>query len=284
MDSTVTASLIGAAAALIGVGGTVAVAITGVRTTRRTNQATIDAAFGTQFADRYSRAIEQVGSPNLDVRIGGIYALEGIAFDSPRHHSTVMEVLAAFIREHSRIPADSARPERWPPPDVHTALTVIGRRKKEHDIRIVDLTGADLHGADLLYADLSRVNLRDADLSHAQLVGASLDYANLWGTDLSSAVARGASLHRAILGGAKLDSADLTRANLTGADIHDAKLEGVNLTDARWPDHIRVPEGWTSVGDTGRLRRAGTGPDAITAGTPLQGPALSKTDTSNERP
>ena len=38
------ASLIGAAAALIGVGGTVIVAVTAARNARRTNQATIDAA------------------------------------------------------------------------------------------------------------------------------------------------------------------------------------------------------------------------------------------------
>ena len=39
--------------------------------------------------------------------IGGIYALERIARDSAKDHPTVMEVLTAFIREHSR--------EQWPP-------------------------------------------------------------------------------------------------------------------------------------------------------------------------
>ena len=91
-----------------------------------------------QVTDRYTKAIEQLGSDKLDVRIGGIYALERIARDSARDHPTVMEVLSAFIREHSR--------EQWPPlpaddqsdadsearttrPDVQAAVTVIGRRK-----------------------------------------------------------------------------------------------------------------------------------------------------------
>ena len=61
-----------------------------------------------QVTDRYTKAIEQLGSDKgLDVRIGGIYALERIARDSPRDHPTIMEVLAAFIRDHSR--------EQWPP-------------------------------------------------------------------------------------------------------------------------------------------------------------------------
>ena len=61
------------------------------------------------MTDRYTKAIEQLGSDKLDVRIGGIYALERIARDSPRDHPTAMEVLAAFIRVHSH--------EQWPPPE-----------------------------------------------------------------------------------------------------------------------------------------------------------------------
>ena len=53
-----------------------------------------------QVTDRYTKAIEQLGSKEVDVCIGGIYALERIARDSARDHPTVMEVLAAFIREH----------------------------------------------------------------------------------------------------------------------------------------------------------------------------------------
>ncbi|TKK85217.1 hypothetical protein FDA94_26455 [Herbidospora galbida] len=42
--------------------------------------------------DRYTKAIEQLGSDKLDIRLGGIYALERIARDSARDHPTVMEV------------------------------------------------------------------------------------------------------------------------------------------------------------------------------------------------
>jgi len=51
--------------------------------------------------DRFIKAIEQLGSKELDARIGGIYALERVARDSEKDHRTVMEVLTAFIREHS---------------------------------------------------------------------------------------------------------------------------------------------------------------------------------------
>ena len=51
-----------------------------------------------QVTERYTKAVEQLGSDKLDVRIGGIYALERIARDSARDHPTVMQVLTAFIR------------------------------------------------------------------------------------------------------------------------------------------------------------------------------------------
>jgi len=50
-----------------------------------------------QVTDRYTKAIEQLGSDKPSVRIGGIYALERVARDSSRDHPTVMKVLAAFI-------------------------------------------------------------------------------------------------------------------------------------------------------------------------------------------
>ena len=53
---------------------------------------------GGQVTDRYTKAIEQLGSEKLDVRIGGIHVLERVARGSARDHPAVMEMLAAFGR------------------------------------------------------------------------------------------------------------------------------------------------------------------------------------------
>jgi hypothetical protein len=75
-----------------------------------------------QVTDRYTKAIEQLGSDKVDVRIGGIYALERVALDSLRDHPTVVEVLAAFIREHSRRPpGPRTQPGRASSPQGHRA-------------------------------------------------------------------------------------------------------------------------------------------------------------------
>ena len=69
------------------------------------------------FSRDFTKAIEQLGSDKLDVRIGAIFALERVARDSPKHHAAVMEVLAAFIREHSH--------PQWPPPRQSQAKRVL---------------------------------------------------------------------------------------------------------------------------------------------------------------
>ena len=48
--------------------------------------------------------------PNLEVRLGAIYALERIAQDSERDHITIMEILCAYLRENARARDASASP------------------------------------------------------------------------------------------------------------------------------------------------------------------------------
>lgn len=54
-----------------------------------------------QITERFTRTIDQLGSEKIEVRLGGIYALERIAKDSPKDHWTIMEVLTSFVQEKS---------------------------------------------------------------------------------------------------------------------------------------------------------------------------------------
>jgi Pentapeptide repeats (8 copies) len=203
---------------------------------------------------RYATAIEQLGSDKLDVRIGGIYALERIARDSAKDHPTVMEVLTAFIREHSR--------DQWPPshghgrkkmrPDLQAALTVMGRRDAQRDIQRLDLTAADLSSASLTGANLAGAQLAFADLSCTYLSNATF----------SGGCLLGANLHSASIGGADFTGADLTGADFTfalaAADLNGANFAGARLDGARWPENVPVPGGWKLDAGSGRLKAAGT--------------------------
>jgi len=83
----------------------------------------------------------------------------------------VMEVLTAFIRNHSHEPGNDV-PTSTTRSDVQAAGTVLRRRNASHDHERIDLaranlahvtlTGADLCGADFAQADLTGANLHSA--------------------------------------------------------------------------------------------------------------------------
>jgi hypothetical protein len=222
-----------------------------------------------QITERYTKAIEQLGSDKLDVRLGGIYALERIAKDSVRDHPTVVEVLSAFVREHSDpAPTDSSKPaasERLsavlegeeptdgprphvedtdnkatplrPASDVQAAVTVLGRLPSRPYVSRGDLTGAILAGVELILADLSGIRLSRADLSDGKLMGlnlpgALLDQANLVGARLTEANLSRTRLLGANLSRARLPQADLSHAGLQHANLSGAVLMGANLSGA----------------------------------------------------
>jgi hypothetical protein len=231
--------------------------------------------------DLYTKAIEQLGSEKLEVRLGGIYALERIARDSKKDHWTIMEVLTAYVRENAPWPpekpevAQKKRPWAKPrdkylfqePPetDIQAVLTVLGRtaipfapkgEKRRLDLRGTNLAGAELNGANLQGAFLKDANLQGAYLRVANLQGAYLWVANLQGADLRQASLQGARLEKANLQGAGFAYANLQGAHLWHTNLQGAILMGANLQGAKgltaeqvarafWGGTTKWPEGFS---------------------------------------
>lgn len=232
-------------------------------------QKQVDVAEQGQITDRLNKAVEGLGAektvndedgestkPNLEVRIGAIYALERIAQDSLRDHIQIMEILCAYIRENAPLLRDipknpieiweketaedrdkTSKPHplemriwanRLPEPrtDIQVALEVIGRRaprqiKVERD--------AAVRGSTVGYRlDLRSTCLQGADLSEMEFTHCLFNQAQLQGTNL-----RGAELQAAKFFGAKLQGASLVQAKLQGAKLFGAQLQGANLQRAK---------------------------------------------------
>lgn len=199
-----------------------------------------------QVTERFTKAVEQLGHKERAVRLGAIYALERIARDSARDRDTIVETLAAYIRElapwppvdEKGKPLDEATLEREkvrtglrPPIDIAAALTVLCRLLPNGDRmrRKVDLRHTDLRGLDAPRIDLSRMRLDHANLLRAMLSGADLSSAHLSGAHLSGAYLRAADLSWADLSGAYLSAAYLSLANLRVADLSEADLSAAHL-------------------------------------------------------
>lgn len=200
-----------------------------------------------QITERFTRAVDQLGSQEMDIRLGGIYALERIARDSPSDLFTITEVLTAFVRGHAPwppklpgqyradVPLEKLPGLRERAADVQAAISVLARRwlprPEEFYLRLnieaADLRKVALFGADLKYAVLSGTHLEGADLRSADLEGANLN-----NTDL----------REAILSYARLREAHLRDANLEGTNLHgvqglgEADLNGATASPRTdWP-------------------------------------------------
>jgi hypothetical protein len=124
------------------------------------------------IGNQVSKGFEQLGQAGSDkvvVRLGGIYALEGVMKTSEQYHRPVLEALSAFVRDNTRNVTGDGPPST----DIQAALTVIGRRKPDG---APDLTGAHIPKAILSFADLRHAkNLIRPQLDQACGTNAKLD-------------------------------------------------------------------------------------------------------------
>ena len=193
-----------------------------------------------QITERFTRAVDQLGNTSsLEVRLGGIYALERLARESRDDHGPIMEILTAYIREHApqatRVEraSDRSAGSASPPAandatgvgnslatDVQAVLTVLGRRTVVYDTGRLDLTAADLSRANLIEANLQRAWLPEAKLIGANLVGANLKEAYLGGANLQGAYLNSANLQDTLLGGGEPAGGDPRRREAAGRKPH----------------------------------------------------------------
>ena len=128
-----------------------------------------------QITDRFTRAIDQLGNPTIvDVRLGGIYALERIAIGSEQDYGPIMEILTAFIREHAQWKRSDPRPEPESDAvrprlraDLQAAARVLGRRpeqRRQEEDQPLNLSEVDLRGGDFSGGHLEGAFLYEAHL------------------------------------------------------------------------------------------------------------------------
>lgn len=215
-----------------------------------------------ELTERYIKAVELLGHDNEMSIVGGIYALERLAGDSPDDRPTIVEVLAAYVRHRAGLSTPQVDREVVAP--VRAAMSVLGRiappppaelealealipasrqafvdglrdSAATPDLRWVNLRHLDLPGADLRGANLSR-----ADLTEANLIGADLRFARLEGADLSRAHLNHAKLMGARLANAYLNDADLTEAILGPCE---SQIEAVDLRGTHFDGtHLEIAD------------------------------------------
>ncbi len=210
----------------------------------------LEIARDAQLTDRFATAVKLLGDPSMEVRLGGIYALERISRNSPDDHWSVVETLAAFIRENAPIRKKShpvshpfnlgsealPKPEERVKPrtDIQAALTVLGRRwhtEDETPDQIIDLSYTDLSGADLRKTTFKKAIFIGSNLEKAEMSAANLRKADFSESSLKKAKLFDCKLFNAKLEYVNFKDASLQHANLAASLIIGSYFQGTDLYD-----------------------------------------------------
>jgi hypothetical protein len=212
-----------------------------------------------QVTERFTKALERLGSPEMYVRIGGLLALEQIVQDAPGQADHATQVLQAFVRDRAsrgsarrpkvsrsaRIaaarraarngegPPSAASASKRPDADVQQAVTtLVGPPAYGHpDDDIWDWGGGGDH-VEARTIDLSDLDLAGVNFHRADLCGVRFDGADLSQASMTRSYLQGASMEGANLTGALMYRANLNRARLKNADLTDAYIDGADLRNA----------------------------------------------------
>lgn len=184
-----------------------------------------------EITERLTRAIEQLGNDNIQVRIAGINNLGIILNESENNYWPIIKILMVYIKTKSPSCLSIDKIEK----DIQEALDIIKKRKYSYgskepdhlDLHDTFLEGADLYKANLQNAHLQKVNFKNANLEEADFLFARLQEADF----------RVANLKKAKLGATDLKKANFENANLTGvsfdgANLKDAIFEKADIKDA----------------------------------------------------
>lgn len=211
-----------------------------------------------QVTERFRAAVEQLASGDLEVRLGSVYSLEHVLRESAQEHVTVVNVLAAFVRnraqrEDRHFPwafPEERNPEAEMPPwgteqpaDIQAAVNVLARRPERPEQRRVDLRLVDLTGLSARHFEFET----PPRLDWMFLTAADLSGADLRGAVFARSILTNAELRRAWLREAQLDYAQLGRADLRRADLQDATLIETGLQGADLRDCVGLTARQISV-------------------------------------
>ena len=161
--------------------------------------------------ERYQKGAEMLGSQVLEVRLGGIYALQSLAAGHPKeYHIRIMRLLSTFVRNPNRDKLETSG-----------VMSMVNDRSEQQLALERDAE---------FYLDLRGANLK---LLH---VSADLSGATLWRVDISLASIHGSQLSGAMLANADLSGTVLSHSDLSGTVFHNTKLSGTDFTGGSLPD------------------------------------------------
>jgi uncharacterized protein YjbI with pentapeptide repeats len=245
-------------------------------------QSTLNTTQHGQVTDRINSAVQGLGTerivkipgksggnditveqsePNMEVRIGSIYALARIARENLSFHVQIMQILCAYVRENSKaegavrfeMPEMPGETEDWhnawplwkldlngyfstfkqslkPKTDIQTVLEVLGRRTPEQQAREAGWPNSDKDGV-FVFATIPELSAYPNDndpAAHAAWAKQMAAFKSDVGKRFSDYTG-----YRLDLRNTNLQGNDLSKLNFRGARFDFAQMQAADLTGAQ---------------------------------------------------
>ena len=213
--------------------------------------------------ERFTTAVNLLGSSETSARTGAIYSLFHLASDEKKYRKEIAQILCSHIRSKTDIRSKTKEEnyqERYkdrPSNEIQTTINLLfktnglydkfNKELEPADLRHAFLAGADFRdaecqGADFRYAECQRAwflsaecqgaYFSDAKCQGAYFLGAKYQGAEFWRAQCQGAWFLSAECQGAYFSDAKCQGANFYKAQCQGADFKNAGCQGANFENA----------------------------------------------------
>ena len=205
--------------------------------------------------DRFTTAVELLGSSETSARTGAIYSLYHLAIEDKKYRKEVAQILCSHIRSKTNEPDYQKEHEKKPSNEIQSTIDLLLKDKNgnkglycqdfakeenfpQANFEYAHLVKADFRSAQCQKANFNRAKCQGADFDYAQCQGAGFYLAQCQGADFDYAQCQGAIFNHAKCQGANFIEAECQGANFSyaqcqGADFNKAQCQGANFSYAQ---------------------------------------------------
>lgn len=178
--------------------------------------------------ETFTAMLKILASPHLEVRVGGIYALENLARTNKDFYWPVLHTLISYIKIYRSIDTNYKNPSRNEniQTDIQAILNFIAEGQYDIPHNRSDII-------DLSHVHLANVELSGSKLAYVNFEGSSLENVNFNGADLTEANFKNTTFKNT-----SFANTNLTQANFTNTKFTEVDFLGADLTSTQFGNAI----------------------------------------------
>ena len=181
--------------------------------------------------DRFTTAVNLLGSSETSARTGAIYSLYHLSIEDKKYRKEVAQILCSHIRSKTNEPDYQKEHKDRPSNEIQSTIDLLLKDQDGNKglycqdfAKEKNFPKVNFEYAYLVKANFYEAQCQGADFNHAQCQGADFDYAQFQGATFIHAQCQGAKFNAA-----QCQGACFFKAQCQGADFFGAECQGANF-------------------------------------------------------